>query len=172
MGSTVAWTFATTLPEMTEKLIILNMPHPRGFLRELANNPQQQKNSLYARNSQLPDAHTRLTVEQLSFWVKDPDARKKYVEAFKRSDIEAMLNYYKRNFPKEPYIEDTSSVIKVKAPVLIIHGLKDTAFLAGALDNTRDGWLHESARDGSRRRALCPAGRFGLVTVPKDLARR
>ena len=26
-------------------------------------------------------------------------ARKRYVEAFKQSDFEAMLNYYKRNYP-------------------------------------------------------------------------
>ena len=74
--------------------------------------------------------------------MKDPEARKKYVEAFKRSDIEAMLNYYKRNYPREPYTEDTSPVIKVKMPVLMIHGLNDTALLAGALNNTWE-WLEK-----------------------------
>ena len=29
----------------------------------------------------------------------DPVARKRYVEAFERSDFDAMLNYYKRNYP-------------------------------------------------------------------------
>ena len=41
-GGAVAWQLATHLPEMTEKLIILNLPHPRGLSRELANNPEQQ----------------------------------------------------------------------------------------------------------------------------------
>jgi pimeloyl-ACP methyl ester carboxylesterase len=139
-GGIVAWTFAMTLPDMTDKLIILNLPHPRGLTRELAHNPQQQKNSQYARNFQQPDAHTKLTAEGLSFWVKDPEAKKKYIEAFNRSDFEAMLNYYKRNYPREPYTEDTSPVVKVKMPVLMIHGLNDTALLAGALNNTWE-WL-------------------------------
>ena len=39
----VAWTFAMAHPELTDRLIVLNLPHPRGLLRELATNPQQQK---------------------------------------------------------------------------------------------------------------------------------
>ena len=139
-GGIVAWTFAMSMPDMTDKLIILNLPHPRGLTRELVHNPQQQKNSQYARNFQTPEAHTKLTAEGLSGWVKDPEAKKKYIEAFKRSDFEAMLNYYKRNYPREPYAEDTSPVVKVKMPVLMIHGLNDTALLAGALNNTWE-WL-------------------------------
>jgi pimeloyl-ACP methyl ester carboxylesterase len=141
-GGIVAWTFAMMLPDMTDKLIILNLPHPRGLNRELANNPQQQKNSQYARNFQQPDAHTKMTAAGLAGWVRDPEAKKKYVEAFNRSDIEAMLNYYKRNYPREPYTEDKSPVIKVKMPVLMIHGLNDTALLAGALNNTWE-WLEK-----------------------------
>lgn len=30
-------------------------------------------------------------------------ARRKYVEAFERSDVEAMLNYYKKNYPKKKF---------------------------------------------------------------------
>lgn len=141
-GGIVAWTFAMMLPDMTDKLIILNLPHPRGLNRELANNPQQQKNSQYARNFQQPGWHTKMTAADLAGWVKDPEAKKKYVEAFNRSDIEAMLNYYKRNYPREPYTEDTSPVIKVKMPVLMIHGLNDRALLAGALNNTWE-WLEK-----------------------------
>ena len=141
-GGIVAWTLAMTRPELVEKLIILNLPHPKGLRRELANNPQQQQNSQYARNFQKEDAHKQLTAEGLARWVKDAEARKKYIEAFSRSDFEGMLNYYKRNYPREPYPEDTSPVIKVKAPVLMIHGLKDTALLAGALNNTWE-WLEK-----------------------------
>lgn len=150
-GGAVSWTLAMYQPQYVEKLIILNLPHLRGLNRELANNPQQQKNSQYARNFQQPDAHTKVTAEQLTFWVKDPEAKKKYLEAFKRSDIEAMLNYYKRNYPREPYTEDKSPVIKVKMPVLMIHGLDDTALLPGALNNTWE-WLDSD---------------LTLVTIPK-----
>jgi len=139
-GGLVAWQFALFMPQMTDRLIILNLPHPRGLNRELARNPQQQKNSQYARDFQQPEAASKLTAEQLVFWVKDPEARKKYLEAFKKSDFEAMLNYYKRNYPGEPYVEDTSPVVKAQMPVLMIHGLDDTALLSGALNNTWD-WL-------------------------------
>jgi epoxide hydrolase 4 len=139
-GGMVAWNFALMHPEMTDKLIILNLPHPRGLTRELAHNPEQQKNSQYARNFQQPDAASKVTAEALAGRIRDPEAHAKYLEAFQRSDIEAMLNYYKANYPREPYTEDTSPLVKVQAPVLMFHGLKDTALLAGALNNTWD-WL-------------------------------
>jgi len=141
-GGLVAWQFALNLPDMTDRLIILNLPHPRGLTRELAHNPNQQKNSAYARRFQQPDAAAALTAEGLAAWVKDPAARAKYIEAFKRSDFEAMLNYYKRNYPREPYTEDTSPLVKVKMPVLMFHGLADTALLSDALNNTWD-WLEK-----------------------------
>ena len=142
-GGAIAWTFAMFKPEMTEKLIILNLPHPRGLRRELAHNPEQQKNSAYARNFQKEDAHKGLTPEALAgFVAKDAATREKYIEAFKRSDFEAMLNYYKRNYPREPYTEDTSPVVKVKCPVLMIHGLKDTALLYPALNGTWE-WVDD-----------------------------
>jgi pimeloyl-ACP methyl ester carboxylesterase len=137
-GGFVAWQFAMSLPQMTDKLIILNLPHPRGLVHELATNPQQRANSAYARNFQQADAASKLNLEGLARWVKDPAARAKYVEAFKRSDPEAMLNYYKRNYPKEPYAEDTSPVVKLKMSVLEFHGLNDSALLPGMLNNTWD----------------------------------
>ncbi len=139
-GGAVAWQFAMNLPDMTEKLIILNLPHFRGLMRELAHNPEQQKNSQYARTFQEEDAHKTLTAEALAAWVTEEAARKKYIEAFRRSDFEAMLNYYQQNYPREPYVEDTSPIVKVKAPVLMFHGLKDPYLLHQALNGTWE-WI-------------------------------
>ncbi len=150
-GGAVAWTVAMYMPQLVEKLIILNLPHPKGLSRELANNPAQAKASQYARNFQMPDAHTKLKVEQLIGWVKDPEAKKKYLEAFQRSDLEAMLNYYKQNYSREPYVENKAEVPKVQCSVLMMHGLDDWALLPGALNNTWE-WL---------------ASDLTLVTVPK-----
>ena len=141
-GGIVAWTFAMTKPEKTEKLIVLNLPHPRGLGRELATNPEQQKNSAYARRFQVDGAHTNLTAAGLTFWIKDPAAKSRYLEAFQRSDFEAMLNYYKRNYPREPYTQDSSPLVKVKCPVLLFHGLKDKALLSDALNGTWN-WLEQ-----------------------------
>ena len=120
-GGAVAWDFAMRYPEMLERLVILNLPHFNGLTRELANNPDQQKASAYARRFQQPEAAKTLTAEGISFWVKDADAKKKYVEAFKRSSFESMLNYYKANYPREPY-EEQAEADKVKCSVLMIHG--------------------------------------------------
>jgi len=139
-GGMVAWTFAMMNPQMTDRLIILNLPHPRGLVRELAHNPEQQKNSQYARNFQQPDAASKLTPELLTQFISDTAAKPKYIEAFKRSDFEAMLNYYKANYPREPYVDNPGPLIKVQAPVLMFHGLKDTALLPGALNGTWD-WV-------------------------------
>src|SRR5579885_1145886 len=68
-GGIIAWVFAMMHPEQTERLVILNLPHPKVFLRELVRNPQQQKNSQYARNFQKEDAAKNLTPEMLVLWV-------------------------------------------------------------------------------------------------------
>jgi len=140
-GGIVAWSYAMAHPDKTDKLVILNLPHPKGLARELANNPAQQKNSQYARNFQQPDAASKVKPEMLAFWVKDADARAKYVEAFKRSSMEGMLNYYKANYPREPYTYDEKQAYPpIKCPVLMFHGLKDVALLPGALNGTWD-WI-------------------------------
>ncbi|MEO8601142.1 MAG: alpha/beta hydrolase [bacterium] len=148
-GGAVAWTFAIAYPAMTQRLIILNLPHPRCLLRELRDNPAQLAASEYARTFQTKSAaELGLTAEALAGWVSDPVARAHYVEAFRRSDIDAMLNYYKRNYPRAPY--DDIALPNVQAPVLMFHGLADPFLLPAAVDGT---WQYV-------------AQGFTLVTVP------
>ena len=141
-GGMVAWHLAMRHPDLVKRLIICNLPHPYGLARELAHNPAQQKNSQYARNFQQPDYHKQVTVERLLEWISDVDAHPHYVEALGRSDLEAMLNYYKANYPREPYREHSGAIRKVRCPVLMIHGLDDWALLPGALNNTWE-WLEQ-----------------------------
>jgi len=150
-GGVVAWQFAINLPQMTEQLIILNLPHPNGLTRELRTNKDQIANSEYARNFQTksPSDPTvffgrPMTAENLSGWVRDPAARARYVEAFKQSDFEAMLNYYKRNYPRAsgPDAPVPPEPPKVKMPVLMFHGLNDTALNANGLSGTWN-WLEK-----------------------------
>ena len=140
-GGAIAWSLAMNEPDLVERLVICNLPHLRGLRRELSNNPEQQANSQYARNFQQPDAHNYLTAERLAEWVSNPNDRQKYITAFKRSDFESMLNYYKANYPRPPYTVDLRTpVIKVKCPVLMFHGLDDQALLPSTLNNTWD-WI-------------------------------
>lgn len=141
-GGAIAWNLAMTEPALVERLIICNLPHFRGLRRELANNPEQQRNSQYARDFQEEDAHQRITMERLTRWITDLEAMPVYIDAFNRSDFEGMLNIYKANYPREPYVADSSPLVKVQCPVLMIHGLKDQALLPGALNDTWD-WLEE-----------------------------
>lgn len=140
-GGAVAWTFAMTNPEMTERLVILNLPHFNGLNRELANSSAQREASAYAREFQKDGAASKLTAEGLAFWVRDKDARKNYIEAFKRSSFDGMLNYYKANYPRPPY-EQAEELPLVKCSVLVLHGLKDTALLSNALNGTWD-WIEK-----------------------------
>jgi pimeloyl-ACP methyl ester carboxylesterase len=135
-GGAIAWSTAMYAPQAVEKLIIVNLPHPRNLARELARNPDQRANSQYARDFQQPGAHEKLTAEALASFAVPPAERDVYIEAFRRSSFEAMLHYYKRNYPREPYQEPAGEAPKVKAPVLLFHGLKDRALLPGALNDT------------------------------------
>ena len=135
-GGMVAWSFAMSHPDRTERLVILNLPHPRGLLRELRENPQQVKNSQYARNFQQPGAAKFLSADGIAAWVKEPEARAAYVEAFQRSSFESMLNYYKANYPRAPYQETAAVRRRITCPTLVIHGLADSALLDGALSGT------------------------------------
>lgn len=151
-GGAIAWAFALRHPEMVEKLVILNLPHPNGLTRELRNNLKQVEASAYARTFQEkgPDAPDLffgypMTPQTLSGWVKDPEAKKRYIEAFQHSDFAAMLSYYKANYPRvEPGSSPPESppLPKVQMPVLMFHGLEDRALLPDALNDTWN-WLEK-----------------------------
>jgi pimeloyl-ACP methyl ester carboxylesterase len=159
-GGLVAWQFAMNLPQMTQNLVVLNLPHPAGLLRELRSNADQIANSEYARAFQrLPATDPKvffggpMTPETISGWVRDAAARKRYVDAFRQSDFEGMLNYYKRNYPAKagPDAPAPPEMPKVQAPVLMFHGLEDRALNAGGLSGTWN-WVEKD---------------LTIVTIPK-----
>ncbi len=139
-GGIIAWTFAMTMPEVVDKLIIVNLPHPKGLARELASNPEQHTNSQYARDFQQPDSHKNLDAQMLAGFVgKNLEMRAKYEKAFENSSFDAMMNYYRQNYPREPYEENVADLPKVTVPVLQFHGLTDRALHHHALNQT---WEH------------------------------
>lgn len=140
-GAAISWQVVFTRPDLVNRLIIMSVPHPVGFAREMATNVEQQKNSQYARNFQQPGFEKYLTPEGLVGWVKDPAEKARYIEAFKRSSIVGMLNYYRANYPKTPTDKGglmAADAPMINVPVLVIHGMKDKALNAGGHAGTWD----------------------------------
>jgi pimeloyl-ACP methyl ester carboxylesterase len=137
-GAAIAWNTEFMHPELVNKLIILSVPHPAGMARELATNKDQQANSQYARNFQKEGSEKNLTAEGLAGWVKDAKEKPGYVEAFKRSDFAAMMNYYRANYPRGvgESAGAPAPTPRIKVPVLVIHGMKDTALNAAGHSGT------------------------------------
>jgi len=137
-GGQVAWVLASYMPEMVHRLILVNSPHPKNILRELLTNADQQRRSEYAQKflevgtQEFIAAHP----DRLVLWAKDEKHRQLHLEALKRSSFAAMFNYYVANYPKRPYTADETPMPRVRAPVLMIHGLEDAAFAPETLNGT------------------------------------
>jgi len=147
-GAAIAWQYAMQRPDRVQNVVIISVPHPAGFAREMATNAEQQRNSEYARQFQQPGAENALTAEGLAEWA--PAARRaEYVAAFRRSNFAAMLNYYRANYPQtagaslQQQQQALAMLPPIQSPVLVIHGLNDTALNAAGHNGT---WNHV-ARD-------------------------
>ncbi len=135
-GGAIAWNFAYAHPEMLERLIVLNMPHPAKFADGLRT-PQQLLRSSYAFFFQLPllpelliqssdygaieSAFKGMAVNKTAITQADIEAYKD--AASRRGALTAMLNYYRNAFPSMT-LRDWS-VLQV--PTLMIWGEEDTA---------------------------------------------
>ncbi|MBF2004979.1 alpha/beta fold hydrolase [Chlorogloeopsis fritschii PCC 9212] len=136
-GGAIAWCFTYAHPEMVEKLIVLNIPHPAKFSEGLRT-PQQLLKSSYMFLFQLPwlpevliqsadyqaieTALKGMAVNKSTFTQADIDAYKD--AAAKRGALTAMLNYY-RNIFQQRLLNPSWGVLEV--PTLMIWGEKDTA---------------------------------------------
>ena len=141
-GAVITWNLAFSRPDLADLLVILSVPHPLGMMRELMTNPDQQANSQYARDFQKEGSEKHLTVERLSFWVTDQAALPRYRAAFERSDYAAMMNFYRANYPRvtgDGRAPTPLELPKVKAPLLILHGMQDKALHA---DGHAGVWNH------------------------------
>jgi len=136
-GGAIAWNFAYAHPEMVERLIVLNLPHPAKFAAGFRT-PQQLLRSSYIFFFQLPwlpelllqsadygaieTAFTNMAVNKSAFTAADLDAYKD--AAAKRGALTAMLNYY-RNVLQQRLLSSDWSVLEV--PTLMIWGEDDAA---------------------------------------------
>ena len=141
-GGWISWHYAMAHPDKTDRLVVVNLPHPGCIERELANNPQQQNASDYARHlQQLPPGGRTLVHDGVTYVLTPElyasgfkDDQPKYLEALRRTSIDGIINFYKANYPRPPYKEQ--SYPPVKCPVLMIHGLDDMWLMPEALNDT------------------------------------
>jgi epoxide hydrolase 4 len=140
-GGVIAWAFAAAHPELIEKLIIVNAPHPTVFARELAGNPNQQKASSYfnlftsaAAEDTLGNNNFQVLQSFFKSWATDEDL-KMYLDNWKRG-LTGGLNYYRAAGLRSPLPEDSAlrRPMMIPSPTLVIWGEKDTALLTGNLD--------------------------------------
>jgi len=156
-GGVVAWVFAALHPEMLDKLVIVNAPHPTIFGKLLRDDPAQQKASAYMLMFRAPEAEATLSANSYQ-WLTTAvlggginagtvteDDRKAYVEAWSQAGaLTGGLNYYRSSgIGPAPRPAATPSAtaeppaaapaappaLIVRVPTLVIWGEKDTALL-------------------------------------------
>lgn len=135
-GGAIAWCFAYAYPEMVEKLVVMNIPHPAKFRAGLLNLEQLQR-SWYIFFFQLPwlpelvlewadfraiaAAFTETAVNKAAFSLADIEAYKD--AAAKRGALTAMVNYYRNLF--RGVLDRQWGVLNI--PTLMLWGEEDTA---------------------------------------------
>jgi pimeloyl-ACP methyl ester carboxylesterase len=133
-GAGVAWSLAMAHPEMVERLVVLNGPHPERLLHELRTSPVQWIRSWYMFFFQLPALPEAVSqLDHYAFLLKPlreeptrPGAftredLARYVEAYARPGaLTAMINWYRAILrAKAPEIRRT------EVPVLVLWGEND-----------------------------------------------
>lgn len=150
-GGLHAWHFAMTNPERTRGLISLGSIHPAGLIRELANNPKQQRSSGFQKRMQeVPEAGKQLG-QMLRNRPPSPDMPANLAalqrEAFQRLDAESIVGFYKANWPVSPVTMETEGFgfkfgefPPVKAPTLFMYGKNAGPFVPATLNDMWD-WV-------------------------------
>src|SRR5579872_201185 len=157
-GGAIAWAFAIAHPEMLEKLVIVNAPHPGVFGRLLATDPAQQQASQYMLMFRSPQAEQNLSANNYAWLVGavlgdglkngvfTEEDKQAYIKAWSQPGaLTGGLNYYRANEVGPPTARQSASggrgnsavdlsALMVKVPTLVIWGEKDTALLTQNLD--------------------------------------
>ncbi len=135
-GAALAWTLAMQRPELIQRLIICNVPHPACFLRELKR-PGQSLRSWYILFFQLPWLPEALLADRIGDLFlrtsrnpsRFPDeVLDVYRENARRPGrLTAMVNWYRALVQLGGWRQFGGVYPKIEAPTLFIWGDADTA---------------------------------------------
>lgn len=145
-GGIIAWATAIRRPDVIDRLVVMNAPHPRVMLRE-ARRPRQLAKSAYAFFFQLPALPERVISARRFLLVRRLLARdpvhegaftsediERYVEALSRPGaLTAALNYYRALRDPEA-LRWLRRAGRVEAPTLVVWGMRDLALGPWLLD--------------------------------------
>jgi len=137
-GGIVAWIFALRRVRPVDRLVVMNIPHPRRFAEHLRDDRAQRRRSLYERFFQLPwlpealfrargaravgQAFRSMAVAPSSFPDEVLDVYRRH--ALEPGAMRAMLHWYRAN----PFREVTAGDWPLlDTPTLMIWGVADTA---------------------------------------------
>lgn len=136
-GANVAWWLVLTHPELIEKLVIMNVPHPKVFVRTIRSNIRQLFKSWYIFAIQVPKLPEASLLRNKAAGMEraflgsakkttfSPEDIEKYREAWLRPGaMTAMLNWYRAALRHQP--EDPASW-RVTVPTLMLWGKQDIA---------------------------------------------
>ncbi|WP_242693086.1 alpha/beta fold hydrolase [Sabulibacter ruber] len=168
-GGAVAWNLALEHPALLEKLVILNMPHPKVIHEHLTHNPKQMLRSWYAGFFQLPGVPEtvnsafdfQLMKTAMTRTAKPGTFSEEELETYKKAweqlgALEAMINWY-RAYKYNPIEPDH----KISVPTLMIWGKQDqflgTELAQPSMEQCNQGklifleeathWLHHEEPD-------------------------
>jgi pimeloyl-ACP methyl ester carboxylesterase len=153
-GGAVAWAVAIAHPDLVERLVILNAPHPVLFARALANDSAQQLASQYINWLRRPGSETVLAengfarLESMlrksggASWFNEATRAAYHAAWSQPGALAASVNWYRASPLRPPSAGDPgsgtlqleASAFVVQMPTLVLWGLQDPALLPVLLE--------------------------------------
>lgn len=151
-GGAVGWSLGIQRPDLLERLVILNSPHPYTFARDLAHDPAQQAASAYMNWLRQSGSEDRLARDRHALlwklftgmaatpWLTD--ALRGQYDAVWRQGLRGPVNYYRASplFPPTDQEAGARAVAvsmadtTVTVRTLVLWGTQDQALLPCLLD--------------------------------------
>ena len=142
-GALIGWTFAALQPDLVNKMVVIDCPHPSAYQDVLLEGVEQMFRSWYVWFFQTPEVPEQYfggqNIQRIINWcfLSLPHARQTFTAEDLRQYREMLLqpgqltaafNYYRANFrPQDLLVETPGQMPLVQAPTLLVYGEDDAA---------------------------------------------